>query len=204
MKKLVALTALTGVLAATGASAYQNGFHAGANVAYVSTTAKQQVNGTTPKGYSFSDQSPALLLEGNYGVLECGTYKAVDLRLGWIFSNMKNKEGARLKQGLTSAIGLRLGTSVSDKTIVFGRLAIDANHRKFSYPFNGQNRSDKFFDYAFAPGVGVMWDLSETMSVDILYQYAMTFATRGYNGEDHKYSTTPTAHHLGVGFSYKI
>ncbi len=204
MKKLVALTALAGVLAATGASAYQSGFHAGANVAYVNTTAKQQVNGTTPAGYTFSNSAPALLLEGNYGVLDCGIYKAVDLRLGWIFSNAKNKQGATLKQGLTSGVGFRLGTSVNDKTIVFGRLAIDANQQKFSYNFNGQRHGDKFFDYAFAPGVGMIWDVSETMSVDVLYQYAMSFATRGYNGAEHKFSTAPSAHHIGVGFSYKI
>jgi hypothetical protein len=203
MKKLVALTALAAVLAAAGASASQDGLRVGANVAYVNTTSKQRVNDSSANGYTFSDQAPALLLQGSYGVLDCKLYKAVDLRLGWIFSKDKTR-GATLKQGLTSGLGFRLGTPVSDKTIVFGRLAVDANQQKFSYDFNGQRRGDKFFDYAFAPGVGMIWDCSQALSFEVLYQCAMSFATRGYQGKEHKYSTTPTAHHVGVGFSYKV
>jgi hypothetical protein len=207
MKKLVALTTLASVLTAAGASAYQNGFHAGANLAYVNTTSRQQVTGTRSAGYTFSDQSPALLLEGNYGVLECNLYKAVDLRVGYIFSK-KKRAGAQLNQGFSSGVGFRLGTPVSEKTILFGRLALDANQQKFSYNFtdaNGTSRhSDTFFDYALAPGVGVMWELSDKTSFNVLYQYTMSFATRGYNGNEHKFSDTPSAHHLGIGFSYAI
>jgi len=204
MKKIIALTALAVVLtAASDASAFKNGFRAGANLSYASVTSKQKVNEANPKGYTFSDHGPVLTLEGNYGTLDCNIYKAIDIRLGWTFIKGK-EEDAQLKEGFTSGIGFRLGTPLNEKSILFGRLALDANQQKFSYKFNGKSRKDTYFDYALAPGIGLTYELSDTMGLDVLYQYSMSFATRGYNGNEHKFSKTPSAHHLGMGFSIRI
>lgn len=203
MKKLVALTAITAALTvASGAEAFKSGWHAGANFAYAKSTSKQEVKDTENKSYTFSGWSPVFTAEIKKTWIDCSTYKAVDARLGWAFGKEK-EETARLKEGMTAGIGFRYGT-IMGETLLFGRLGLDANQQQFTYKFNGEQRKDTYFDYALAPGVGVEWEVAEGVGVEVLYQYSMSFATRGYNDQDHKFSKTPSMHHIGVGVSWAI
>ena len=141
---------------------------------------------------TYSGWSPVFTVEGKRSWVNCSTYKAVDARVGWAFGNDK-EEKTRLKEGMTAGLGFRYG-QIFGETLVFGRLGLDANNQKFSYDFNGQRRKDTYWDYAFAPGVGVEWEVAEGVGVEVLYQYSMSFATRGYNGAEHKLKTPSTPH----------
>lgn len=200
MKKLIALTALGLALTAHQAEAFTGGWSGGLNVAYAKATSKQHIKDTESNQYTYSGWAPVVTAEVKHSKVNCNTYHAVDGRLGWVFSKEK-EEGNELKEGPLAGIGYRYGKIMNHSTLLFGRLGIDAAQHKFSYEFDNRRFKDTYWNYSFAPGVGIEWDIKEGLGVEILYQYSMTFATRGYNDQHHKFSKAPTAHHIGIGFS---
>lgn len=209
MKKLLAFTGLM-VLAATANADrparigdFHNGFHLGGSFGYAYSQSKQDVKTATPAGYTFKGWAPLVTLDAKYSMNCHNMYQAFDARIGWIFG--KDKEnGAQLKEGFTAGAGYRLGMFFSDKTVVFARLGLNANQQKFSYNFNGTRHSDNYMDYGFEPGIGAEWIASEGVGIELLYGYNMSFATRGYNNLEHKFSKTPATHHIALGVSVHI
>lgn len=209
MKKLLAFTTLMtiGLSAHAGHSGrigdFHNGFHLGGSAGYTYMQSKQSVKGRTPESFTFKGWAPIVTIDGKYSMNCNNTYQAFDARLGWIFGNDK-EETARFKEGLTAGVGYRLGIFFSDKTVVFARLGLNGNQQKFTYNFNNSRRTDTYMDYTFEPGAGAEWIVSEGVGIELLYGYGMSFATRGYNDREHKFSKSPAAHHIVVGFSMHI
>lgn len=204
MKKLVALTAITAALSvAHSAEAFKSGWNIGANFAYAKSTSKQQINDGAKKSHTYSGWAPVFTAEAKRSWVNCSTYKAVDGRIGWVLSKGEKEDKTKLQEGMTAGLGLRYGTIMGNK-LLFARLGVDANQQKFTYEFNGKQRKDRYFDYAFAPGVGFEMEVGEGVGIEVLYQYSMSFATRGYNGAEHKFSKTPSTHHIGIGVSWAI
>jgi hypothetical protein len=209
MKKLLAFTGLMALAATANADRparigdFHNGFHLGGSVGYTYSQSKQEVKTATPEGFTFKGWAPLVTLDAKYSV-NCGTmYQAADARIGWVFGKDKNGS-ARMKEGFTAGVGYRLGTFFGEKTAVFARLGLNANQQKFTYEFNGTRKTDTYMDYGFEPGVGAEWVVSEGIGIELLYGYNMSFATRGYNDREHKFSKAPATHHIALGVSVHI
>ena len=152
------------------------------------------------------------LLAGQW--FQCGDWSyALEGHVGRGFgksSKDKTIRGAPLKaetQRLwTAGVAGRLGQTVANNVLAYGRLGLHANQiqTKFSTSIAGiDSKTKKFVSFAIAPGAGVEWALADNMSARFEYTYEYSMNKSDFNFDTAKISLkNPQTHQLSVAVSY--
>lgn len=202
MKKIVALTALSTVLSLGTAEAGFGGWSAGGSVGYAQSLSQQHIKGSSPAKRKYNAWAPTIGAILKYGKESCNTYLGADFGIGYSFMS-KKRAGDELSNGLTLSLGGRIGTKIDAKTLLFFRLGFQRTSQTFKYTWGSSRLKDNFANYTVAPGVGAEWDMGD-MKLELMYQYAMTFATREDSNRKHNYSKKPYENHITVGVTFPL